>query len=177
MEVRRAGLSALRCHAQPGDRRERQEIPTWMFDQAACSRMQVARDPRASCSALLDLQRLLNATRLEQTPDTVQRPPHSKEAGTDVTATTHRILGRPGLRDRQRQYLRAACRCHETTVAGLTTTNSAVGPPGAGVNAADGRTGGSLTIHLRLSPIRAPTVHPRNPRGPLHAVPPYPLPS
>ena len=89
MEVRRAGLSALRCHAQPGDRRERQEIPTWMFDQAACSRMQVARDPRASWSALLDLQRLLNATRLEQTPDTVQRPPHSKEAGTDVTATTY----------------------------------------------------------------------------------------
>ena len=38
------------------------------------------------------------------------------------------ILGRPGLRDRQRQYLRAACRCHAMTVAGLTTTSAELHP-------------------------------------------------
>ena len=38
------------------------------------------------------------------------------------------ILGRPGPRDRQRQYSRAACRCQEITVAGLTTTNAELHP-------------------------------------------------
>jgi hypothetical protein len=87
MEVHRAGLAVLRCHAQPGDRRERQEIPAWMFNRVACSTMQVSLVPQASWNALLNLQPLLTVTCREQTSNTVQLPTHSKEAGTDVTAT------------------------------------------------------------------------------------------
>ena len=114
MEFRRAGLSVLRCRTQPGDRREHQEIPTWMFDPVACSTMLVSPIPRASSHALTDLQHLLSATKRECASGGPEKPappnedgmvvtattqerasravpltPHSNEAGVDVTVVTH----------------------------------------------------------------------------------------
>lgn len=94
MAFRRAGLSVLRCRAQPGDRREYQEIPTWMFDPVACSAMLASPIPRVSWHALADLQHLLSATKRECASGGPEKPSPPNEEGMDVTATTQERASR-----------------------------------------------------------------------------------
>jgi hypothetical protein len=42
--------TVLRCKVEDDDRRDNREVPTWMFDEVRCSRMQISALPFAKPS-------------------------------------------------------------------------------------------------------------------------------
>ena len=51
--------TVLRCSREGGSRERWLELPAWMFDQARCLPMRIARDPHVAFAALAELKELL----------------------------------------------------------------------------------------------------------------------
>jgi hypothetical protein len=85
--ARGRGTASLRCKAPSDDRRERLEIPAWMFDRGACARMQLGSEPRVSWEALANLKQLLrDASRAEA--ESLERRHQPTEEDVDDQAKT-----------------------------------------------------------------------------------------
>ena len=85
----RNGRAVFQCglDEKPGARLL--EIPQWMFDSVACSRMSLATVPTVSCGALLDLKALLRCASLPGSDVVLQGQHHSllSPGGADAKIT------------------------------------------------------------------------------------------
>jgi len=63
----KCGQSVCRCGLEEAGDRRSLEIPTWMFEPAACGRLRLTTVPIVGCDALLELKAVLRAA---------QRPDH-----------------------------------------------------------------------------------------------------
>ena len=78
--------NVLRCQVDEDEARENREIPLWMFDAVRCARMVPTSQPQVCWAALLDLRRLLDETRPEETAATIEDRCPSTTEGTDATS-------------------------------------------------------------------------------------------
>jgi len=81
------GQSVCRCGLEEERNRRAVEIPTWMFEPAACCRLPAMAVPTVSCDALLELKALLR-TAQRPYPGVVLQAPHRSllaAGGADAT--------------------------------------------------------------------------------------------
>ncbi len=88
----------LRCRVDGDDRRDNRDVSTWMFDLAACSRMQISSQPHVSWETLIELRRFFDdvagspGEALEDLSPSQDEGIHEAEQDPSAAAQTERTL-------------------------------------------------------------------------------------
>jgi hypothetical protein len=80
----KGGRAVYRCSLEQNHEAQLVEIPQWMFESAACCRMQRAENPAVDCRGLLDLKLLLHRARSPACELVVQAQHPSALGGADA---------------------------------------------------------------------------------------------
>ena len=129
--------ATFRCQLSEDTKRDRLEVPTWMFDGAVCAQMRAVHDPHVTLRALTELKQLL-VEAASGGPGCQDWPRPEKGGANDTkTVTSERATSAGSLRS-----------------AGPDTEldGADAGPPGGGDKVGRANLSGALDVKGRVAP-------------------------